>query len=59
MDMSGAHIIWECLIREGVCTVFGYPGGAVLNLAVTVAGCLVAGALGLFVGGLFPGAEAR
>ncbi len=30
--MSGAHIIWECLTREGVSTVFGYPGGAVLNL---------------------------
>jgi acetolactate synthase-1/2/3 large subunit len=30
--MSGAQIIWECLTREGVRTVFGYPGGAVLNL---------------------------
>jgi acetolactate synthase I/II/III large subunit len=30
--MSGAHIIWECLTRQGVSTVFGYPGGAVLNL---------------------------
>jgi acetolactate synthase I/II/III large subunit len=30
--MSGAHIIWECLLRQGVRTVFGYPGGAVLNL---------------------------
>jgi CrcB protein len=37
----------------------GSRGGAVLNLAVTVAGCLVAGALGLFVGGLFPGGEGR
>jgi len=32
LDMSGAHIIWECLLRQGVRTVFGYPGGAVLNL---------------------------
>jgi len=32
MKLSGAHIIWECLTREGVDTVFGYPGGAVLNL---------------------------
>ena len=32
MELSGAHIIWECLTREGVSTVFGYPGGAVLNL---------------------------
>jgi acetolactate synthase-1/2/3 large subunit len=27
---SGAQIIWECLVREGVSTVFGYPGGAIL-----------------------------
>lgn len=32
MEMSGARIIWECLTREGVGTVFGYPGGSVLNL---------------------------
>ncbi len=32
MDISGAHIIWECLIREGIDTVFGYPGGNVLSL---------------------------
>jgi acetolactate synthase-1/2/3 large subunit len=28
--MIGARIIWECLEREGVKTVFGYPGGAIL-----------------------------
>lgn len=27
---TGAQIIWEALIREGVTTVFGYPGGAIL-----------------------------
>jgi acetolactate synthase-1/2/3 large subunit len=27
---SGAQIIWECLVHEGVTTVFGYPGGAIL-----------------------------
>ena len=27
---TGAQIIWECLVREGVSTVFGYPGGAIL-----------------------------
>ena len=27
---SGAQIIWECLVHEGVQTVFGYPGGAIL-----------------------------
>jgi acetolactate synthase I/II/III large subunit len=32
LELSGAQIIWECLAREGVSTVFGYPGGAVLNL---------------------------
>ncbi|MDP6861011.1 MAG: biosynthetic-type acetolactate synthase large subunit [Candidatus Marinimicrobia bacterium] len=29
--MSGAEIIWECLIQEGVDVVFGYPGGAILH----------------------------
>src|SRR5271169_1155740 len=28
--MIGARILWECLEREGVKTVFGYPGGAIL-----------------------------
>ena len=27
---TGAQIIWECLVYEGVTTVFGYPGGAIL-----------------------------
>lgn len=27
---TGAQLIWECLTREGVATVFGYPGGAIL-----------------------------
>jgi len=30
MKRTGAQIIWECLVREGVDTVFGYPGGAIL-----------------------------
>jgi acetolactate synthase-1/2/3 large subunit len=30
MIKTGAEIIWECLAREGVKTVFGYPGGAIL-----------------------------
>src|SRR5882757_5887116 len=30
MTKSGAQILWECLEREGVKHVFGYPGGAVL-----------------------------
>src|SRR6476620_5113705 len=28
--MSGAEILWECLVREGVTDIFGYPGGAIL-----------------------------
>ena len=30
--LSGGHIVWESLLAEGVDTVFGYPGGAVLPL---------------------------
>src|SRR6201997_5777278 len=30
MKMTGASILWECLEREGVKHVFGYPGGAIL-----------------------------
>jgi acetolactate synthase I/II/III large subunit len=28
--MTGAQILWESLVREGVEVVFGYPGGAIL-----------------------------
>ena len=30
MKLTGAEIIWESLIKEGVDVVFGYPGGAIL-----------------------------
>ncbi|HWF85569.1 MAG TPA: biosynthetic-type acetolactate synthase large subunit, partial [Vicinamibacterales bacterium] len=30
MQLTGAQILWESLIREGVTDVFGYPGGAIL-----------------------------
>ncbi len=30
MVRTGAQIIWETLVQEGVTTVFGYPGGAIL-----------------------------
>src|SRR5437762_13496898 len=30
MILTGAEIIWECLIKEGVDIVYGYPGGAIL-----------------------------
>ncbi|MBT0654258.1 biosynthetic-type acetolactate synthase large subunit [Geomobilimonas luticola] len=32
MKMNGARILLECLKLEGVETVFGYPGGTVINL---------------------------
>ena len=30
MKLTGAEIIMECLLREGVDVMFGYPGGAIL-----------------------------
>ena len=32
MQISGSQIVIECLIEQGVDTVFGYPGGAILNI---------------------------
>lgn len=32
MELTGAQIIVECLKEQGVDTVFGYPGGAILNV---------------------------
>lgn len=32
MLLTGSDIIIECLLEQGVDTVFGYPGGAVLNI---------------------------
>jgi acetolactate synthase-1/2/3 large subunit len=32
MKMAGAKILLECLKLEGVDTVFGYPGGTVINI---------------------------
>jgi acetolactate synthase-1/2/3 large subunit len=30
MQLTGSEIIMECLIKEGVDVIFGYPGGAIL-----------------------------
>src|SRR3954466_4054388 len=30
MKKTGGQILWECLLKQGVHTVFGYPGGAIL-----------------------------
>lgn len=32
MQLNGARILLECLLREGVDVVFGYPGGAVIDI---------------------------
>ena len=32
MQLNGSQIIVECLKEQGVDTVFGYPGGAILNV---------------------------
>ena len=32
MQLNGAEIVIECLNEQGVDTVFGYPGGAILNV---------------------------
>lgn len=32
MQLTGAQIIIKCLKEQGVDTIFGYPGGAILNL---------------------------
>ena len=30
MQMTGAEVMVKCLAEQGVTTVFGYPGGAIL-----------------------------
>ncbi len=32
MKINGSQIVIECLLEQGVDTVFGYPGGAILNI---------------------------
>ncbi|SET49033.1 acetolactate synthase, large subunit [Natronincola peptidivorans] len=32
MQLNGAEILMECLKEQGVDTIFGYPGGAVINI---------------------------
>ncbi|MCI9139171.1 MAG: biosynthetic-type acetolactate synthase large subunit [Lachnospiraceae bacterium] len=32
MELSGAEIVLECFLEHGVDTVFGYPGGTILNI---------------------------
>ena len=32
MQLTGAQIVLECLLEQGVDTVFGYPGGTILNV---------------------------
>ena len=32
MQLNGSEIVVECLKEQGVDTVFGYPGGSILNI---------------------------
>ena len=32
MELTGAQILMECLLEQDVDTVFGYPGGTILNV---------------------------
>lgn len=32
MQLNGSEILVQCLLEQGVDTVFGYPGGAILNI---------------------------
>ena len=32
MKLTGSKILLECLLQEGVNTIFGYPGGTVINI---------------------------
>ena len=32
MEMKGSDIVVECLLEQGVDTVFGYPGGTILEI---------------------------
>ena len=32
MLLKGAEIVIECLKEQGVDTIFGYPGGTILNI---------------------------
>lgn len=32
MELTGSQIVIECLKEQGVDTVFGYPGGTILNI---------------------------
>jgi len=39
MEMKGARIVIETLIEQGVDTIFGYPGGTVVNLYEELYNC--------------------
>ena len=32
MQLTGSEIVIQCLLEQGVDTVFGYPGGTILNI---------------------------
>ena len=39
MQLNGSEILIECLLEQGVDTVFGYPGGTVLNIYDALSTC--------------------
>ncbi len=39
MELTGAQILLECLKREGVDLLFGYPGGAVIDIYDEISRC--------------------
>ena len=39
MKKTGAQIVIECLKEQGVCDVFGYPGGAILGIYEALYAC--------------------
>ena len=42
MQLNGSQIFVEVLCEQGVDTIFGYPGGAVLNLTMSCIRTLIA-----------------
>ena len=40
MKLTGSKILLESLIQEGVDTIFGYPGGTVINIYDDLMGSL-------------------
>ena len=53
MQLSGSEIIIECLKEQGVNTVFGYPGGTILNNGPTGIVSKIFSSLGMNLSSIF------